>query len=220
MNDRNDTRWCSLYDEYFRQMKLVRQANHEITADITFQQESELLYREINEFNLFSPAYFKISLKGLRARLKNKDFNGFTITQESIDPDQWVMTPEATWHRAINEENLSPEQVDPLAKQLAVRTATWGMEDQRIKKDFQDFINYLVQQKHEVQILLVPVHPLVYQSAKTALMKMEKEVRQMAYNDGIKVMGSYDPSTFALTDADFLDGTHPKVYIYSKLLGE
>jgi len=70
-------------------------------------------------------------------------------------------------------------------------------------------------------IVLMPYHPLAYStiSEKTnTLIEVEKEIRKIAAQRKIQVIGSYDPTKYNFTESDFYDHYHPKPVVVEKLL--
>ena len=64
----------------------------------------------------------------------------------------------------------------------------------------------------EVDVLLVPSHPLVYaefaRGAHNATYDLDAWYRALARRTGANVVGGYDPAVAGATEADFFDELH------------
>jgi hypothetical protein len=87
---------------------------------------------------------------------------------------------------------------------------------------FEDLLHYLKANGMRVVLLLPPLHPAVYQSCLhdpryRITLKVEAYVRQVARDNDIAVVGSFDPGSYGLSGADFADGIHGHDSVMQKL---
>ncbi len=87
--------------------------------------------------------------------------------------------------------------------------------DPALKRQFEDFVEYLRDRKIRVVFFLPPFHPFFYdymlKSQKfDGVMEVENYIRGFAREEGIDVVGSYDPRKCSLTQDDFMDYFHAK----------
>lgn len=67
--------------------------------------------------------------------------------------------------------------------------------------------------RNNLYVVLAPFHPIAFDSRSDEfyekIVRMEGEIRRVAEDLGIEVMGSYDPSFVGCEEDDFLDAIHP-----------
>ncbi|GAP72096.1 hypothetical protein SAMD00024442_24_12 [Candidatus Symbiothrix dinenymphae] len=88
---------------------------------------------------------------------------------------------------------------------------------------FSKFIEYLQQKGIEVEFILLPFHPQVYNYFRTdnyykIVLDVETYFVNYATKHQITVYGSYDPEKYRLGEFDFYDGFHPKEAAIEKIL--
>ena len=76
----------------------------------------------------------------------------------------------------------------------------------------EQFVRYLRQEGIQVDLLLVPFHPIVHDEfarrPRNPLLRAESRYRDMARRTGARVVGGYDPAKAGATAADFFDESH------------
>ncbi len=108
--------------------------------------------------------------------------------------------------------NSSKEEIDakiPLYSEYTLERFSYS-ENRMIL--LSALIDYL-QKRFTVEIFLAPYYPGVFEVMKTkvpGVQHVETEVRAMAKEKNIPVIGSYNPDTVHCTNEDFYDGAHPK----------
>lgn len=91
---------------------------------------------------------------------------------------------------------------------------------------FEQFIAYVQSQGVEVILYLSPYHPFTYEYQRiykygqvAGFFEVEPYVRAFAAQQGITVLGSYDPANLGLTAEDFYDGLHVRTSGIAKFFG-
>ena len=75
--------------------------------------------------------------------------------------------------------------------------------------------------KYRVVLILPPFHPSVYdlmRNDRPIFVKIENDYREIAKNNGIEIIGSYDPKKVGCDSSEFYDGMHPKGVCMDKVL--
>ena len=83
-------------------------------------------------------------------------------------------------------------------------------------------VHYLQKRGVRVVFLLPPLNPFAYRSCRSnpkyeVTLRVEAYVRALARACGVTVVGSYDPTPFGFTGADFFDGTHGHETVMKRL---
>lgn len=212
----NPNYWNTLDQEYkdFSDKLINKPGNNSLISQVQ-------VYSKYTQ--LFSTSYFKASLdyslRNVRVsymptkKVKN---NGFTkLADGSIYYDK-------------NYRNNSVDKVNELARNTIAKEIYGLSHYPKISDEsrilFTRFIEYLQEQKVEVEFLLSPYHPIVYEYFKNTksyhmVFESEKYFRNYAKAHHIKIYGSYDPQKYNLSHADFYDGYHCKPMVLARLLG-
>jgi hypothetical protein len=87
---------------------------------------------------------------------------------------------------------------------------------------FEDLLHYLKTHGVTVVLLLPPLHPDVYQTCLhdprySITIKVEAYLRQLARNNSIAVVGSFDPGRYGFRAEDFADEIHGHDTVMQKL---
>lgn len=78
-----------------------------------------------------------------------------------------------------------------------------------------------LKQRSNVWLFLPPYHPEAYRkiiSRVPIVQRVEDTLKTLANDEGVRVVGSYDPRMAGCVEADFFDGMHPKGNCLIKLL--
>ncbi len=106
--------------------------------------------------------------------------------------------------------NHDPSTIFPCGS-YKVKAPYYNMD---VVKEFQDVLNKLKQNGNSVIFLLMPYHPdqflkqCIGTDTVMATKIIEHLVRKMAKDNGIRVIGSYQPARFGLQATDFNDAIH------------
>lgn len=91
---------------------------------------------------------------------------------------------------------------------------------EKAKKEFEDLIR-AQSNKSKVVLVLSPYHPKLYermQKERPIFLQIENNFRQIAKENNIAIIGSYNPATVGCKIEDFYDGMHPKDECMKKIL--
>lgn len=96
--------------------------------------------------------------------------------------------------------------------------------DHELQDVFERFLSLL--QRDGVRVILwrSPVHPALYdaftatEARRGRVAALGEYLTRMATARGMSVAGSFNPSDYALGDADFLDGLHPKERVFAQII--
>lgn len=83
------------------------------------------------------------------------------------------------------------------------------------------FIDYLNLNQVEMEILILPYHPLVYEKIEinhTMVIEVESKIKLLAQSKGINCYGSYNPNNTNSSNSSFYDGMHLKPLEIEKIL--
>jgi len=86
---------------------------------------------------------------------------------------------------------------------------------------YRKFINYLKNvHKVDVVMVLIPFHGPSYDLTKketSVFLDLEEKFRQLSKSEGVKVVGSYDPSKIKCKLTEFYDHIHPNSICMAKI---
>lgn len=172
-------------------------------------------------YNLISPSYFQLALgKFLKARITDTVDRKCYMTVNSIEDEAMVKLSDGTESFSAKERNLSVDSVRRRAISYASQVRVYGLADfAKIGQEqlglLKKFVALVKRDGVEPVFFLCPYHPSAYSvfmdSGKYAIIKdVERCFRDLASQEAIEVIGSYDPGACGLTEFDFYDGMHPK----------
>jgi hypothetical protein len=193
-------RWLSIksdYDLYYSEY------SNSIISNLPFHKYSQLV----------SPSYFQASIATL---LKNEKKNLPVATNERFNNSLTRLT-DGTITYGNELRNTSKGKVEDSAKNY-INGDVYSIEkfnkiSEKIQTEFENFIIILLQNGVEIEFLIMPYHPIVWSYiGKNDKYKTVKEVESYIYEFSerhkIKVVGSYNPEQFKLSNDDFYDGMH------------
>ncbi len=208
MEDDDATEWRSLENE-FRVM---------YNKIMPFSENSYLKYNSINNLKiLISLTYFKNTISYLIHMLKKDYF----FTKETENTNRTLLQNGAMVSAKdiiVNKEKtetktaLKAENIIQIASMYNLNNMS-KLSDKK-KMLIKSFINYLKKKNIKIEIFLGPFHPIVYKYFNEnrkfkGVILAEKFVGEIAKENSIKIVGSYNPSKFKLTSDYFSDGIHP-----------
>jgi len=97
--------------------------------------------------------------------------------------------------------------------------------DPELRKMLERLLDLMKRDGVEVSLFLSPYHPVVYDYISTAddyriMLEVENYLRVLADENGIRIVGSYDPIRLNLSKTDFYDGMHPTTEAINKIFRE
>ncbi len=212
--------WKTLSDEFISESR-----------DLGLSGEPTLKFNEYVWLQLINITYIKSSLQtNIKARLiailNGLDRQDLVMTaSENPCPDKDGIRPDGTRIYNSSFALLSPDQVESSAIQYATPPINllsgFDMIDQNYWGLFKQFI-LEVANKSKVLIVLPPFHPATYKGIMGQvgiIHDVELKLRKFAADNGLQLIGSYDPEKVGCNKFGFWDGLHPKTLCISKLFG-
>ncbi|KEH98707.1 hypothetical protein [Clostridium massiliodielmoense] len=196
-------RWKSIKEYYFYINGLINSSEY----------KKDLIDDKV--FELVSLSYFQSSLK----KIKDSGEKGYSPTELEYCTTN---IKKRDGSLAYNEKfrNKSIDEVDKEAIKYASEKPIYCFGDfEKIdgnyKSNFERFINLIKKDGVEIEFLLTPYHPIVYDKLISSdnykiVVDIEKYFRGFAKKENIKVYGSYNPQAINCTKKDFYDGMHVK----------
>ncbi|MDR3605553.1 MAG: hypothetical protein P4L38_13060 [Syntrophaceae bacterium] len=212
--------WKTLSDEFLAE-----------SSNLGLSSKPVMKFNEDVWLQLINIKYIKASLQtNIKARLiailNGLDRQDLVMTTaENPCPDKDGLRPDGTRIYNSSFALLSPDQVEASAIQYATPPINLLSGFDRIDQNywglFKQFILEMAN-KSEVEIVLLPFHPSSYERILTQVgivHDVEHRIREFAANNGIPLIGSYDPEMVGCNKVDFGDGLHPKTACISKMFG-
>lgn len=146
---------------------------------------------------------------------------GINLTPtDEIYGEDWIDSWDGTRTFPKLAREITAEKVESDARRFA-ETDSWKMNPDQLKI-FDSFTQDLLEHHVRVIIFLPPWHSLIYQKFSTVpsyrmVLESEDYIRRYAEAKNITVIGSYDPTRYNLTSADFYDPTHVKSDAISRI---
>ncbi len=191
-------RYQSIADYYYRFQNLENQEN-------TFYFK----YKE-----LFSFSYFQSSIKKISPFIAGK-----TQPQESTEKYNDTKTKLTDGSLVFGEKyrNASSKEIENKIK-FYLAGGIYSIENfnvisVRIWNEFENLIADMKNNDIEIEFILVPYPPLVYdkiQKNYPMVLKTEKIIKDFALSNNIKLYGSFNPVLLGLDETFFYDGMHCK----------
>ncbi|GAP71789.1 hypothetical protein SAMD00024442_18_32 [Candidatus Symbiothrix dinenymphae] len=211
-----DTRWKTLKNEYNAFANILLKKGERLQFGASWSNFYK--YAE-----LFSLSYLKSSIAYLRAP-KNPVYKP---TKEAINEDATRRMDGSIDYGAAF-RNLSKEEIDKEITKALNHHPIYHMGNfTSLNKDycllFSNYIEYLQQKNIEVEFVLAPLHPQVYdyfQKSEYYKIGLDAETYFVNYatKHQITVYGSFNPEKYRLGEFDFYDGFHPKEATIEKIL--
>ena len=194
-------RWVSLKEDYlsfFDKKTLV--------FDFPLLQYSQFL----------SPSYFQESIKLFIKLFDDKKKYSLHPTEHMVN-DQFTRLNDGTIsydfnYRTISESDIN-ERVQSFISGDIYSLERYDEISNELFGDFDLLISKLKEKKVDIELLLMPYHPMAYDymisnSEYSALIEVEKLITEYGKDKHIKITGSYDPKEYKLNTKDFYDGMH------------
>lgn len=187
---------------------------------------AEIYGREI-KVNPFQPDKY-IQLINLEFTRKNYNYfrkgKKFKVT-DTVDIDNFVREPDGSIHFPYNMRFKKDERSNPYSPQAKPIATLNNFESLSGMELFEDFVIYLQKKEVEVILLLLPLHPAAYRLCNEnpeyqIVIALEKQLKDFALRNHIKLIGSYDPGKYQLKGKDFIDDTHGHEIVAEKVFQE
>lgn len=157
-----------------------------------------------------SPAYFQLSLRSVMSPAR---VTAASVTDDAdglfrLGDGSFVLSEPPGTHGGTVRERVEARV------QQAIHDGVWSeyvydSGDELLRRAFAD----LIQSVPSATILLVPLHPTFYDVVRTEpgcqrAFEQETWLREFGDQDGIAVVGSFDPARCGMTADDFIDASH------------
>jgi hypothetical protein len=159
-----------------------------------------------------SPEYFRLSVYSLRTY--GPSGVRFVVTDREQN-DGYTKVPDGTLVWSLTPPEETGQQVRDYVALMRRGRAPYNGVDKAIPERLrllEQFVRYLRGEGIDVDLLLVPYHPLVYgefaQRPRNALVDVEARYRDLARRAGARVVGTYDPAKVDAVASDFFDEVH------------
>lgn len=206
-----------------RDVKLLRSCSRDVQPISTFNATCIMtrVAREANKYawlrDLLSPAYFQQSLGRVGDYLMEISRSG-EADEQILPIDDCVSQGAYTW--CADGSVSPPESRKSVAEVMDIlRAVDSGLvplinPDLDQLQNLQKFVDILRQDKVELQLFLVPVHPFMYERWNDAddekgFVAAEQLYRDFAGREGVPIFGSYDPEKLNMGPECFRDWVHP-----------
>ncbi len=201
-HNHDESRWQSIADAYAYGMAKI--SRDEPRARKLFLEKYS---------QLISWPYLKASIEKMKRKRAAEGADGVCEVDnlEKIQENAAVVLQDGS-HIAPAKER--EKDADAAARQfIAKRIEALENYDDSEKTEFQALISYLNKQDVEVVLYLTPYHPIVYSYLEHAeryekALKTERLIKELAMEDGIAVVGSYNPALCGVSGEDFTDEMH------------
>ena len=188
-----------------------------IITEIYKKEMNVSLFQPEKYLQLVNLEFTKENYKYLRKRKK------LTVT-DRIDINNFVREPDGSMHFPYGMRFKTDERPNypPDAKPLPLLNNFESLSGMEL---FEDFVRYLQKKKVEVVLVLLPFHPALYKLFNEnpeyrIVVTVEKRLKDFAFQNHVKLIGSYDPGKYQLEGKDFIDLTHGHEIVAEKVFAE
>ena len=165
---------------------------------------------------MLSPAYFQQSLKTLLL-VKRESSTPHIEAKQLCLPDanqaKYIFCSDGSvpWPLV---ENYNSENVENIVRTIDDGLVPLKLIDKGAMELLKQITAFYIRNGIEVTYVLVPVHPFSYEKWKSendsrGFGLAESTYRKFADNNGIPIVGSYDPRVVGCKNTDFRDWVHP-----------
>jgi peptidoglycan/LPS O-acetylase OafA/YrhL len=189
-------RWKNLKNEYYKSIQIIQKNDPEIKI---FDEE---------EFQRF-----KLNFGGILDKIyKFLNLRQSKLIAKKIDKADYITFPDGTEKFDTKSINVTG---DPIEHFISPYTHSKKKEEL-----FKKFIDYLVKNKKEVVLVMVPFYEESYNLTITQsdlILELEDFFLKLAENKDLKVIGSYNPKILNCNKNEFSDDLHPTESCYLKI---
>ncbi|WP_238580186.1 hypothetical protein, partial [Treponema endosymbiont of Eucomonympha sp.] len=177
---------------------------------------------------LISQSYFRESVRGI-PRFIREITNKTTIepTNETIS-DTLTRLTDGTISYDLKYRSRIKQELERIVKDNNgnrgnIQAAKYTNLSDDIQERFSLFINTLKERHTEIEILLIPIHPIMYDKISNnqeyqGVLKTEEYIKKYAEQNNIPLKGSFNSAPFLLETMDFYDAFHQKKEGLEKVL--
>jgi len=164
--------------------------------------------------NLFSLSYFHESIKSIRKKIKNKPISDAYFSTNQEIADYYILLKDGRRSYPKSLRTMPVEKIDGLRTWAIHTHYEFRRPDPEWANALEKTVSYLQSKHANIVFFLSPFDPILYNSfvasaQKKFIVEVENYYRDFAKKHHLKIVGSYDPSKFALTEEDFYDAIHP-----------
>lgn len=173
------------------------------------------------------PTYSVDPLLHLFDRMVRKGFDNVVVPDHDFQAT--LMLPDGSLQPASDKKQITSDEVRAVAlRQFASnrdghRYGTYSKVDDGLWKLFERWVQYLQKDGGRVIFILSPYHPAIYSNIlkqpQNHLSEIEPRLRELARQNHIAVVGSYDPVKAGVEESDFYDGDHLREQGIQRLFG-
>jgi hypothetical protein len=168
---------------------------------------------------LLSPRYFQFTMAYLAKRWLAQSDKPRELVSQFGESNESLMYPDGSlewWDNALAQ---TPESVRQNFAQTNAASLA-GLQDRPIAEKtrmYEAFVGDLLRSGIEVEFLLLPPNPWIFEQARQAAARDGKElpsvetegtIRSLAAKYQLRVRGSFDPRHLGVTEADYIDDVH------------
>lgn len=207
----NQSRWMSLDKYYNDQIEKVynkKRSFNDVNIDKYFQ--------------LFNYDYTLSNIKTIKKAITSES-DSFYITDKT-DIDDSIREADGSIHYPFKIRYSDYESVKAAAIK-STKPPVYSLENFNSLDNveiFEKFIKYLQGNGVKVVFFLPPYNPIAYdllvQNSKYKIIEdVEEKLKQLADENDIKLLGSYNPHKYNFTNGDFYDGMHGNEMVTEKI---
>lgn len=198
-------RWVTLKDQYATTTQRLNSPNE-------FSQSSDVENIKSHKdyfVNMITSLYLKVNINNLWAN------NDTPSLREKIRHDG----------KRVYSTNFIQKKGEEREKEFEGQLI-YGMNNFNLSRNLIEEFQLLIrhyQKTARVILILSPYHPELYhriESRKMIHLEMEKQLISIAHENGVDIVGSYDPGKIGCIETDFYDGMHPNSKCMGKALSK
>jgi hypothetical protein len=206
----NQTRWQSLSKEYYRFVNKSSEGKESILNDKVKQ--------------LFSLSYFQASFRNIpNVIIGNSD----PIATEELYNQSVTKLVDGSFAYGKRMREASKEEVNNRA-QSYISDKIYSIEDFKeispdIIAEFELLYLMILQSDIELSFFLSPYHPIVYEAIEKdypIVLQVETVILNLAKENNIKYLGSFNPRILGIDSEGFYDGMHSKEETIKKIMNK
>lgn len=192
--------------------------------------KDEKLFRLKRYLQLFSLTYFQTSITSLFEMIKEKNLKIRHYPTDLTDLDVDIKLFDGSFAykkeyimRTVSEV-LKSAQTHVNNNVIYSLNSFYKLDKESMFK-FENFLNFLLNENIEIVFFFAPYHPYVYNYLVNSneykiILQVERYFKNLALQNNIYLIGSYDPKNCGFDERDFYDDMHPKREAINRLFKE